>query len=209
MTLEQFQKAADVSMPLAMRWFMLMTKAMAEFGIDTTRRQAAFIAQIGTESGGFDQLSESFNYSVTGLATFGGHLTPEQRASLGRQPGEKAVPSVRQQQIANLAYAGRYGNKHPGDGWLYRGRGLKQITFHDNYAACSSVLGIDAVTNPDLLLQDANAARSAGWFWQSNKCNGFADISDMVGLTHRINGGANGLADRQHRYKIAMGVLCA
>ena len=209
MNTEQFQKAANISAGLAARWFQPLTAAMAEFGIDTPLRLAAFIAQIGTESGGFIQLSELFNYSIAGLAIFGNRLTDEQRTSLGRQPGEKTVPLVSQHQIANIVYGGYYGNTHDGDGWLYRGRGLKQITFYDNYFACAAVLGVDIVGFPDLLLQDVNAARSAGWFWQANKCNSFADIGDMVSLTRRINGGTNGLADRQARYKIARSILCS
>lgn len=180
-----------------------MVAAMAEFGVDTTKRQAAFIAQIGTESAGFSQLVESFNYSIAGLLIFGNRLTAAQRESLGRRPDEKTLPLERQQKIANIVYGGRYGNTRIGDGWDYRGRGLKQVTFHDNYAACGEVLGLDLLSHPDLLLQDVNAARSAGWFWQANKCNAFADIGDMVGLTRRINGGTNGLADRLARYKIA------
>ncbi|WP_213993846.1 glycoside hydrolase family 19 protein [Sodalis sp. dw_96] len=207
MTSDQFEKAANISAGLTARWFQPLTDAMVEFGIDTALRQAAFIAQIGTESEGFSQLSESFNYSVAGLAIFGNRLTDAQRATLGRQPGEKTVPVERQQQIANIVYGGRYGNTHDGDGWLYRGRGLKQVTFYDNYFECAAALDVDVVGDPDLLLQDVNAARSAGWFWQANKCNGYADISDMLGLTRRINGGLNGLPDRQARYQIARKAL--
>lgn len=207
MTSEQFQQAANISAGLAARWFQPLTVAMAEFGVDTALRQAAFIAQIGTESAGFSQLSESFNYSVAGLAIFGNRLSDVQRATLGRQPGEKTVPIERQQQIANIVYGGRYGNTHEGDGWLYRGRGLKQVTFYDNYFECAAALDVDVVGDPDLLLQEVNAARSAGWFWQANRCNGFADISDMIGLTRRINGGLNGLPDRQARYQIARKAL--
>ncbi|QWA09541.1 glycoside hydrolase family 19 protein [Sodalis ligni] len=207
MTSDQFQQAANLSAGLAARWFQPLTDAMVEFGIDTALRQAAFIAQIGTESGGFSQLSESFNYSIAGLAIFGTRLTDAQRATLGRQPGEKTVPLERQQQIANIVYGGRYGNTHDGDGWLYRGRGLKQVTFYDNYFECAAALDVDVVGDPDLLLQDVNAARSAGWFWQANKCNGYADIGDMIGLTRRINGGLNGLPDRQARYQIARKAL--
>ncbi|WP_413732234.1 glycoside hydrolase family 19 protein [Sodalis sp. RH20] len=207
MTLEQFQQAANISAGLAARWFPHMAAIMAEFSINTPLRQAAFIAQIGTESGGFTTVVESFNYSINGLKIFGNRLTPAQREALGRQPSERTLPIDRQQKIANIVYGGRYGNTRPGDGWLYRGRGLKQVTFYANYAACGKALDLDLLAEPDLLLADINAARSAGWFWQANKCNTFADIGDMVGLTRRINGGVNGLADRQARYKVAVDAL--
>lgn len=208
MNQSQFMAAANITADLAARWFNPLVSAMKEFGIDTPKRQAAFIAQIGTESAGFKQLSESFNYSVAGLAVFGTRLTAAQREQLGRGNGELALSPARQQVIANIVYGGRYGNTQPGDGYKFRGRGLKQVTFHDNYLACGKVLGLDLIANPDLLTQDIPAARSAGWFWQANGCNAFADSGDFTGLTKRINGGFNGLADRQARLKIAEKVLC-
>lgn len=203
----QFKQAAKITDVLAAKWFSHIQKAMAEFGIDTPLRQATFIAQIGTESNGFKSVVESLNYSVEGLKIFGSRLTAEQRQRLGRKPGELALSSSRQADIANIVYGGRYGNVNPGDGWKFRGRGLKQVTFHDNYLACGKALGLDLIANPDLLLLDENAARSAGWFWKANSCNQFADKEDIVGLTKRINGGTNGLDDRKARYIIAKGVL--
>lgn len=203
----QFKQAAQITDALAAKWFPHIQKAMAEFGIDTPLRQAAFIAQIGTESNGFKSVVESLNYSVEGLKIFGSRLTAEQRQRLGRKPGELALSPSRQADIANIVYGGRYGNVNTGDGWKFRGRGLKQVTFHDNYLACGKALGLDLIANPDLLLPDENAARSAGWFWKANNCNQFADKEDIVGLTKRINGGTNGLDDRKARYIIAKGVL--
>lgn len=207
MTKDQFTRAASLSADLATRWYPHLVSTMAEFDISTPARQAAFIAQIGTESGGFKTLSESFNYSIAGLAIFGNRLTASQREQLGRRNREGPLPVERQRAIANLVYAGRYGNKASGDGYKFRGRGLKQITFLDNYLACGRTLGIDLISNPDLLLQDEYAARSAGWFWKANNCNSFADSGDFVGLTKRINGGDNGLADRQARYAVAKKAL--
>lgn len=208
MTNDQFRRAANISQQLADKWFLPVTAAMKEFGIDTAKRQAYFIAQISTESAGFTSVVESFNYSVAGLAIFGSRLTAAQREQLGRKPGEAALSAGRQAAIANIVYGGRYGNNLNGDGYLYRGRGLKQVTFHDNYVACGKALGIPLADNPDLLLQTHNAARSAGWFWKANNCNQFADAGDVTGLTRRINGGTNGLDQRIARTKIAESVLC-
>lgn len=208
-SLSQFQLAASLSDALASRWFSPVLAAMNEFGIDTPRRQAAFIAQIGHESGGFKKRVESFNYSIEGLkATFNTRLTPGQCAMLGRQPGEETVPVERQKAIANLVYNKRYGNNGPSDGWKFRGRGLKQVTFLDNYYRCGHALEIDLITHPDLLLQDDYAARSAGWFWHVNRCNQYADSGDFERLTKVINGGANGLVARHARLVIAERILC-
>jgi putative chitinase len=68
---------------------------------------------------------------------------------------------------------------------------------------------VDLVANPDLLLEPVYAARSAAWFWATNKCNTFADTGDIEGLTKRINGGLIGIEDRKKRYASAMSSLSA
>ena len=208
MNKQQFIKAAGITPALGDKWFPHITEAMQMFGINTPKRQAHFIAQIGTESGGFRSVQESLNYSVAGLAIFGSRLTSAQREQLGRKPGEPALSPQRQEAIANLVYGGRYGNTLNGDGWMYRGRGLKQITFKDNYAACGKALGLSLIAEPGLLTQDRYAALSAGWFWNASGCNAFADVGDVVGLTKRINGGLNGIDDRKARTRIAEAALC-
>ncbi|MDT3535655.1 glycoside hydrolase family 19 protein [Cronobacter malonaticus] len=207
MTKDQFMRAAGISSSLAAKWYPHIFEAINTYGIDTPKRQSHFIGQIGTESGGFQSVQESLNYSVAGLAIFGSRLTAAQREQLGRKPGEKALSPERQAAIANIVYGGRYGNNLNGDGWKYRGRGLKQITFKANYEECGKALGLNLVDSPDLLLQDKYAALSAGWFWKKNGCNQFADAGDVNGLTRRINGGLNGLQDRIERTKRAEGVL--
>ncbi|ELY6345203.1 glycoside hydrolase family 19 protein [Cronobacter muytjensii] len=207
MTKDQFMRAAGISSSLAEKWYPHIVEAMNAYGIDTPKRQAHFIGQIGTESGGFQTVQESLNYSVAGLAIFGLRLTAAQREQLGRKPGEKALSPERQAAIANIVYGGRFGNNLNGDGWKYRGRGLKQITFKANYEECGKALELNLVDSPDLLLQDKYAALSAGWFWKANGCNQFADAGDVNGLTRRINGGLNGLQDRIDRTKRAEGVL--
>lgn len=211
MNLTQFKQAAGISQALAERWYPHILKTITAFHIDTPKRQAAFIAQIGTESGGFSSVKESFNYSIEGLAaTFPRQrISLEQCRQLGRKASEKSVPLDRHMQIANIVYGGRYGNNTNGDGWKFRGRGLKQITFHDNYKNCGQGLGLDLLSDPDLLLLDANAAMSAGWFWSFNGCSMFADTGDFVGLTKKINGGTNGLKDRQARWAVAKKFLLA
>lgn len=212
MNQELFQQAAGVSPALAARWWPHIEAALFEFGILKAHRVAAWIAQVGHESAGFTTVAESFNYSVQGLvATFGNRISAH-AAKLGRQPGEKIVPVERQQRIASIVYASRYGNSDAasGDGWRYRGRGLKQITFAGNYGPCGQALGVDLLTNPDLLATDDSlAARSAAWFWYANGCNQLADAGNFDGLTRRINGGTNGIEDRRKRWDRAKQILGA
>jgi putative chitinase len=161
---------------------------------------AAFIAQVGHESAQLTAVAENLNYSAQALMkTWPSRFSAETAAACARQP----------EKIANIAYASRMGNGAPGsgDGWKYRGRGLIQVTGKANYQKCGAALGVDLITNPELLEQPANAAMSAGWFWSANGLNALADSGDLEGITRKINGGLNGYADRSAIYARALKVL--
>lgn len=211
MDVSKFQAATGVTRALAERWAPVLTETMHNYGIVTAAAQADFLAQLGTESGGFKRTVESLNYTPAGLmSTFPrSRITSEQCLALGRKADESTVPLERQRKIANLVYGNRYGNTRPNDGWTYRGRGLKQVTFLANYIACGAALGLDLVNHPELLEVDQHAANSAGWFWQSKNLGRFVESNDFVGMTKVINGGANGLDDRIARRKVARAALLA
>ncbi|SAK88689.1 glycoside hydrolase family protein [Caballeronia calidae] len=209
MDIETFQRAANLSPALAERWLLPITSAAEEFDINSPARLAAWIAQMGHESGGFRLLSESFNYAPDALRIFS-RIPANMRADLGRHAGEKVVPIERQAQIANIAYGGRFGNgdASSGDGWRYRGRGLKQVTFKDNYRDAGRALGVDLVADPDRLANDdLLAARSAGWYWKSRGCNEAADSSDFDACTRAINPAMDGKSARDARYKTCCAAL--
>ena len=211
--------AAGVKQATAEKWADAVANACSEFGIDTPKRIAGFLSQCAHESGGFERLQENLNYSAEGMAG----IWPKRFAVMGadgkpvkkdgkNQPNKFALALHRKpEMIANVVYSGRMGNGpiESGEGWLYRGRGLKQLTGKSNHIECSKGLGVDLVANPDLLLEPVYAARSAAWFWQKNKCNAFADAGDIEGLTKRINGGLIGIADRKARYQAAERSLSA
>lgn len=110
---------------------------------------------------------------------------------------------------SGAAYEGRLdlGNTCPGDGIKYKGRGLIQITGRTNYVAAAMGLDLDLIIRPELLETPANATTSAAWWWKTHDCNKYADLGDMVKLTHIINGGTNGLEDRLALYTTAKHVL--
>ena len=205
---QQFQRAAGISAGLAARWFPHIDAAIKEYGITAPLDQAMFIAQMGHESGGYTRLVESLNYAAENLVpTFGNHrITHQQAAALGRT----ATQPANQRAIANLVYGGEWGKKNlgnqaAGDGWKYRGRGLKQITGLSNYRACGRALRLDLVTQPELLEVDENAARSAAWFYASRNC--LLHSGDVERVTLLINGGRNGLEKRRALFNLAKSVL--
>ncbi|MGQ7167555.1 glycoside hydrolase family 19 protein [Escherichia sp. R-CC3] len=194
MNQNQFQQAAGISAGLATRWFPHIDAAMKEYGITAPLDQAMFIAQMGHESTRYTRLVENLNYAAENLVpTFGKHrITAQQAAALGRT----ATQPANQKAIANLVYGGEWGKKNlgnqvAGDGWKYRGRGLKQITGLSNYRSCGQALKLDLVTHPELLEQDDYAARSAAWFYVSRGC--MLHSGDIERVTLLINGGRNGL----------------
>ncbi|MCX9038841.1 glycoside hydrolase family 19 protein [Citrobacter portucalensis] len=213
LTLPLFQSAAGLSLTAAQRWFEPFLSAANEFGISTPKRLAAFIAQLGHESEGFSRLSENLYYSDADRVAriFRSGFDNNKNGVIEPSEIEFARAYTRNpEKLANRAYAlrGGNGNESSGDGWRFRGRGLIQVTFRDNYRKCGAALGLDLLTTPDLLLQFAPAARSAAWYWQSTGCNELADAGDFVAITRRINPPAQGLTDRQERWQAARAVLC-
>jgi putative chitinase len=212
--------AAKIKRDVAERWLPHVQKALERFGIQSERQVAAWIAQTAHESGGYTMLVENLNYRAATMAVCwparfavkntDGTWAKDEKG--GKVPNKFALALERKPEaLANVVYASRMGNgpTESGDGWKYRGRGLKQLTGKDNYTRCGLALGMDLVANPDLLLEPEGAALSAAWFWSVNKCGPLADANDIAGLTKRINGGLIGLAERQARYDACIGTCRA
>ena len=110
---------------------------------------------------------------------------------------------------AQMRYEGRadLGNTQPGDGSKYRGRGLIQITGRANYKACGEALSLDLINQPEQLEKPQHACMSAAWFWATKGMSTLADEGKFETITRRINGGLNGLAERQMLYVRALKVL--
>jgi putative chitinase len=103
---------------------------------------------------------------------------------------------------SGTAYEGRkdLGNTEPGDGVRFKGRGYIQLTGRSNYKRFSTFCGEDCVANPDLVASKY-PMMSAAYFFNSNKlwaiCDKGSDAATVLAVTKRVNGGTNGLADRQ------------
>ena len=152
-------RQADVFVPV-------LNTAMGKYGIVTRLRVAAFIAQVGHESGQSTRLVENLSYSAEGLMK-----TWPSRFDLVRS----TAAARKREQIANIVYADRMGNDVPGEGSKYRGRGLIQITCKTKYAACEDALGLDLINQPEVLEQPQYTALSAACFWSLNGLNTLAD----------------------------------
>ncbi len=176
----------------------VLNTAMSRYQIVGAKRMAAFIAQVGHESGQLTRLVENLNYSADALRmTWPNRFDADMASAIARKP----------EQIANIAYGNRMGNIASGDGWKYRGRGLIQITGKNNYHACGEALGLDLIAQPELLEKPQYACMSAAWFWATNGLNTLADAGKFDAITQRINGGQSGAADRQALYAKALKVL--
>lgn len=189
------------------QWCEELNRAFDKYGINTPKRIAGFISQCAHESSDFRRLEENLNYSEGALnRVFSRYFGEGKRnaADYARNP----------EKIANYVYMDEYrskrgalGNVHEGDGWRFRGKGLKQLTGRRNVEGFAKDFGITAEEASDWLETKEGALASALWFWDTNNLNEVADTGDVVKLTKRINGGDIGLADRQSRYNVAMQAL--
>ena len=168
---------------------------------ENPKRMAAFLAQIAHESGAFNFTAEGLNYSAAALSKTWPKRFPT--LAIAQQYARKP------EKIANKVYANRMGNgtEASGDGFKFRGRGLIQLTGKDNYTRFAKSIGKTLDQTVAFLETAEGAVASAGWYWDVNKLNVYADKGDFVGLTRRINGGIIGLADRKHHYDIALKAL--
>lgn len=157
-----------------------LNAAMGKYAIVNRLRTAAFIAQIGHESGQLRYVRE-----LGSDAYVSKYDTGRLAKALGNTP------------------------EADGDGQKYRGRGLIQVTGRANYRDCSEALFGDSrlLSTPELLEQPVYASMSAGWYWHKTGLNSLADKGDFLTITKRINGGTSGLEDREALYKRALEVL--
>lgn len=170
----------------AERFAALLSEAFAAYGIDTPKRVAAFLAQVGHESGSLRYKAELWG--------------PTEQQKKYEPPSDLAR---------------RLGNTGPGDGFRYRGRGLIQTTGRFNYAKLRDRLRErlphvpDFELEPQWLEDDNWAVYSACDYWYSHGCNRLADLDNFEGLTRAINGGLNGYEDRKARWERAKAALAS
>ncbi len=174
--LQTLMKATGATATDANKFLPYINSAMSKYSINTPERILAFLSQIGEESA---------------------HLKATEEYASGSD------------------YEGRtdLGNTVAGDGVKYKGRGLIMSTGRSNYLQLSKALGVDFINHPELLALPKNAVQSSAWWWKNHGLNEVADTMDINKsltdpqnktafdrITKIINGGYNGLAQRQSNW---------
>lgn len=170
-------------------WAALLTEVGLVYQMDTAKRMAAFLAQLGHESGRLVHMRELWG------------PTPAQRRY--EPPSDKAT---------------ELGNTQPGDGRRFSGHGPIQITGRGNHARMRDRLRArfpelrvpDFEKEPLALTVPMWGCYAAGEFWDSRGLNALADIGNQLAICKRVNGGRNGYAERVSLYSSALGacLLC-
>lgn len=209
---QQLLQILPKARPVAGLFVPALNRAMLRWKIDSRLRQAAFIAQIGHESGQLRNLVENLNYRADRIREIG-------QASSSTSRWRSLVPRAAElagnpERLANAVYGGRMGNgpEASGDGWRFRGRGLIQLTGRDNYRAAAEALGLPLLDEPQLLEQAEHAAQSAAWWWKAHGLNELADAGKIQDIGSIINTGQPGrvpvgAAERKAFYDLALRVL--
>ncbi|WP_241213694.1 glycoside hydrolase family 19 protein [Enterobacter ludwigii] len=175
--------------------------------LNTEVRLYHFMAQVYQETGATFMIDEDLNYAATALPGLFSYYRrhPDEQQIDGRTGAHRA----NQEAIANKAYGGRNGNTEPGDGWRYKGRGMKQLTGRYNYRAftqyANKVWGdpVDYEENPELITASTKqVVRSALFFWDFydayKKADGGITESASHSVTNIVNPGTN---TKDARYK--------
>lgn len=205
-TLSQFQQMIPTNKEAA-EWYPIAVDFFEKYNITTPLRIASFMAQTSHESQDFRALEENLNYSEEALL----RVFPRY---FGKGKADATAYARNPEKIANYVYMdanrskqGALGNTQPGDGWKFRGGGIKQLTGRNNYAVFAKDIGMTADEAAAYVRTKKGAFESACWFWKKNSLERYADADDIVGMTKKINGGTIGLEDRTARYKKAKAIV--
>lgn len=166
--------------------------------------QARIVAQMAHECGGFTIVAENLNYSAARLVQVWPNRfpTPAAAAPYARNPRALAIK----------VYGARMGNR-PGteDGWTFRGSGWMQHTGRAEFVRVRAATGEDVVMRPDDLRDRARASLLAGaavsYIAQRQGARDAAAAGNIRALTRAINGGTNGLDDRERLTRRAVAAV--
>jgi len=141
------------------------------------------------------------------LHRFGVTTKSRLRHFLSQTAHESGGGRYKKELASGWDYEGRadLGNTHSGDGPRYKGAGYIQLTGRANYQDFANFIHDDAVMQGVDYVADRYPFSSAGFWWQNNRMNQLCDSNPSVrDVTLRVNGGTNGLEDREMYYQRCM-----
>jgi putative chitinase len=171
------------------------SEVFRKYGIVTPLQLAHVMAQFSHECGAGHEVVENLNYRAEQLRSqWPSHFTYAQSLAMQHQP----------QKIANQAYNGRMANRlGSDDGWNFRGRGAAQTTGREGYEKLARKTGLDLVNLPETVNDPRYFLECAVADFVLCGClpycapkPGLPD-GDIRGVTHHLNGGYIGLAQRE------------
>ena len=189
MTPAELSRATGARIDRATKYLEYIERAMFLYSINTPARIAAFLAQIGHETGGLKYLTEIWGPTPT-------QERYEGRADLGNtQPGD--------------------GKRFKGHGFIQVTGRFNHAAARDQLRARLGDGVPDFEEFPDRLSEPEWAAMSAANYWDRHDLNKYADVGDFDGVSDMINrghktlreGDANGYKDRLALFETAKTVV--
>lgn len=177
---EQLQQSFNSTLTRAAYWLPHLQYACEVYEIDSTKRLAAFLAQIAHESGRLVYVKEIWGPTES-------QKRYEYRKDLGNtEPGD--------------------GKRYMGRGLIQITGKANYAAVRDGLRGIMTEVP-DFELYPEDLEKPAFAALSAAWFWYKHGLNELADNMNFTAITKRINGGLNGYDDRLALYNKAFQAL--
>ncbi|MDO9054099.1 MAG: peptidoglycan-binding protein [Gallionella sp.] len=159
-----------------------VTAALAAFGLTDANMISTALGTIRAETEGFVPIAELPSHFNT-------------------LPGQAAFS----------AYEYKLGNKNPGDGPRYRGRGFVQLTGRDNYDKFGKLLDIALADNPDCACAPEVAACLLAAYLDAHRDRLIKALAkdDLKAARKVVNGGSHGLERFSETFRMAQQIWAA
>lgn len=149
---------------------------------------------------------------VTVVEPYGILASPRRLCHFLAQAAHESAGFRTLEEFGGATYWSRYegrtdlGNTINGDGVRYHGRGIFQLTGRANYRSMGGKISVALEDEPHLAAEGDVSLRTACEYWKNRRIEVPADANDIREVTRRINGGFNGLAERQTYFRRAWSI---
>jgi putative chitinase len=171
------------------------------------------MAQISHECDGGEIIRENMNYRAARISEIFGYHNGRWQHSARVTDAEAKALAGHPEELAERVYGignprkHDLGNTEPGDGFKFRGNGMLQLTGREAHTRIGKMIGIDLVDHPEQLEDPGQSFRCALAEFEASGCLPVADSDNIVMVTHKVNGGENGLPNRKlwlRKWKVAL-----